>query len=682
MRRIRLRSNGIVSAYLGAASLLALTFCALGQQDAPPAASIPSVDQAAVQPASQPETGTAGAEEVIKRTGSNRFTMTFKEGGMDMRLALHMLSMLERRNIVVAPEVTGTVWGTLHDVTFDEALEAVLAFGGHRYISKGRFIYVYTRNQYEEILKALRKLKVRTFRLSYVTAKDVKVLIAPVLSADSKVAETPVSGTGVATSDSDAGGNSYPGADLLVISDYEDNLKKVAEIIKTVDIRPKQVLVEATILISTLDDDDKLGVNFNALSGISFRGLSSQTAGLADVTPGTLTSTAFANNNMGTIRTDFAAVTGGLRLGFISNQVAFFVSALEKVNDTTVVANPKLLILDRQRGEVLIGNRQGYLTTTVSEGISTQTVEFLETGTRLVVRPFICPDGHIRLELHPEESTGALDANGLPTENTTEVTSNVLVRDGHTIVIGGLFREETQNVRSQVPLMGNLPYLGGLFRSTQDAVLRTETILLITPHIIRHDVDERISEQMRDEIERFRIGQRRGMRWWSRTQLAGSQIRQARKAMRAGDREKALWHIDTALSIDPRMEEGMRLKERLTEQVYWADQPRYSSIKYVIQRMIMADLGMPYERIIPPAKPRVNTKVDPKILRKLGMGMMLEDPLPKNLFHRLKSVLKGTGKSTDQNNAPAAKAKPTEAKPGTDGPAKGKSRKGKKKGGQ
>src|SRR5690606_22979737 len=96
-------------------------------------------------------------------------------------------------------------------------------------------------------------------------------------------------------------------------------------------------------------------------------------------------------------------------------------------------------------------------TTTVTQTSSIQNVEFLETGTQLRFRPYIGDDGYVRIEVHPEDSTGGLTAANLPFEQTTEVTTNIIVRDGHTILIGGLFREVTSASRSQVPLVGNVP---------------------------------------------------------------------------------------------------------------------------------------------------------------------------------------------------------------------------------
>src|SRR4029434_5761145 len=124
-------------------------------------------------------------------------------------------------------------------------------------------------------------------------------------------------------------------------------------------------------------------------------------------------------------------IKGGLKVGYLTNSVSIFVAALEQVTDTTILANPKVLALNKQQGEVFVGNEDGYYTTLTTETTTSQSVESLKTGTRLIFRPFIGSDGFIRMEVHPEDSDGSVKANGLPSKSTTEVTSNVLGKDGH-----------------------------------------------------------------------------------------------------------------------------------------------------------------------------------------------------------------------------------------------------------
>ncbi len=596
---------------LAVAGAICLSTAAMAQTPAP----APTEDQAAAQAV---QLGRAGAFEIHVQ-------------GADLRGVLQLLSTQGRRNIVATKEVTGEVTADLYDVTFKEALDAIMRSTGYVYEEKANFVYIYTAKQLQDIKKSERVLEVKVFRLSYLTANDARALIAPALSEDGIVALTPEALTGIPTSSTEAGGNNYAAEDVLVVRDYEENVKHIADILERLDVKPDQVLIETTILRATLTENNDLGVDFNALSGIDFENLGATTTGMMDLKMATATNVN-GSRDFG-LDTDFASSVpdGGMTIGVITNNISMFIRALECITDVTGGANPKRLITNKQRGEILIGERAGYLTTTVTETVATQTVQFLETGTRLVVRPFIGRDDYIRMEIHPEDSSGEVTTVGtwaLPSETTTEVTTNLIVRDGRTIVIGGLFRDKTTAGRSQVPVLGNIPYIGTMFRHTGDKINREEVIILVTPRIIRHPTDEGSSEQIKDDVERFRVGARKGLRWWGRDRLAQAHLRWAKRELAAGRRDKALWNVDMALSLSTRLEAAIRLKERLTEQAYWADESRISSIKYAIQKMVMQELGRPVERIILPGKPRNAEDVEEDVREALGITKRYEDPLP------------------------------------------------------
>ena len=551
--------------------------------------------------------------------------------GVDLRQVLQMLSTQNQVNIVTNSEVSGTVTVDLYNVTFTEALEAVLKSAGLVYVRKDNFVYVYTPKQLADILAADLKLAVKVFRLNYITAEDAKTLITPALSKDGTVSTTPAAATGVPSASDAAGGNAMATEDVLVVKDYPENLEKITAILRQLDVRPQQVLIEATILRASLTENNALGIDFNALAGIDFRTMGYASTDLTDLTAGAVPD-AQLDRPRANFRTDFTSGIdpGGVSIGFVYNQFRVLLRALESITDVVVLANPKLLVMNKQRGEVMIGNKDGYLTTTVTETTATQTVEFLETGTQLIVRPYIASDGYIRLEIHPKDSTGGLTADRLPFEQTTECTSNVLVKDGHTIVIGGLFRERTTSGRSQVPGLGNIPIAGALFRRRSDDSIREEVIILITPHIIKHPADEIVSEQYKDEVDRIRLGLRREMMWFGRSRLAATQMRWARQHIAAGHYFRALWDLNMTLSLEPRMSEAIRLKERMTKEAIWANEPRSSDTGYVIQQMIMNEIGQPAEKVMLPLKPRDGMLLEKEIRDALGIGPRLKLPLEQS----------------------------------------------------
>ena len=634
MDTIKKRHPSFVWAAVLAVAIVLLSISSASGQDAGPEALAVGPEGAGAEGAgadkgADAETGEARKDADQPKPGY------FKElhiRNVEIRGALEMLNSQVKKNIVTTPEVTGKVTADLYEVTFAEALDGILRANGLAYTAQGNFIYVMTTEQKTKLTQVDRKLSTKMFRLSYVNAADVRALITPLMSENGKISLTPAAASGIATSTSDAGGNSFAASDMLVVSDYDDNIRRITTVIDGMDVKPDQVLIEAVLLRAGLTENNSLGVDFNVLSGIDFNTLGATTSGLQAQPAIPAPVAANVGHQAWTFRTDNngAIPAGGLTFGFMSNNVGVFVRALEGITDVTVMANPKLLIVNKQRGEVMVGNKDGYLTTTFTETTASQTVEFLQTGTTLVVRPFIGRDDYVRLEIHPKDSSGTVAVVGtsaLPSETTTEVTSNVLVRDGHTIVIGGLFRENITARRVQTPLLGNVPYLGALFRSTADTTVREEVIILVTPRIIRQGADEAVGEQIKDDVERFRLGARKGIRWWGRSRLAQGQVRYARSAMADGKRDRALWHLDCALSLRPDLIGAIHLKERLTNRAYWADVTRESSARFIIQRMIMNDLGKPTDRVIPHRKPLDGKGLSDEVKKAFGIAPSVQDPL-------------------------------------------------------
>ncbi len=514
-------------------------------------------------------TTTAKAESVDGSTvvvkGQDRVEMHVAD--VPLSTILRMLSAQSKRNIIAGPQVKGTVTADLYDVSFDEALDAILRTNNCAYEERGRFIYVYTLGELAKMRaeEVEEPFVARLFRLNYVTPKDLQSLIQPLLSKEGKMSMTPDAATGLDTSATEAGGNTHSGPDTLMIYDRASVIAEVEKVIREFDVRPRQVLIEATILRADLGEDNALGIDFNMVSGVDFEMLASQSTGVTDITTGRVPQPELNNTNTA-LRTDFNGNVplGGLSFGVIKDQIAVFLRALEAVTDTTVLANPKILALNKQRGLVIVGRRDGYLTTTVTETTAIQTVEFLETGTQLVFRPFIGDDGYVRMEIHPEDSTGELNESNLPFETTTEVTSNILIRDGHTILIGGLFREATTAVRSQVPIMGNIPGVGALFRSTNDNTTREEVIILMTVHVIKDEEQyAKVGAKLAEEAMQLRIGMRRGIQMYGRERLSMAHYHMAQQHFKAGRRSKALWDARMSLHISPKYLPAIKLKEKI-----------------------------------------------------------------------------------------------------------------------
>ena len=361
--------------------------------------------------------------------------------------------------------------------------------------------------------------------------------------------------------------------DTIIVYDYPENVAKAEEVIAVLDVKPKQVLIEATILSATLTEGMSLGVDLNLLGGVSLDGTSStaqigQTQSLLTTTTTPVSQIAAGVAGSAIETSGFASVGGGgLRIGVRSGSVSAFITALESVTDITVLANPKILALNKQAGTVFIGTKLGYRSqTTQTDTSTTQKVTFLDTGTKLSFRPYIADDGYIRMDIYPKDSSGELDAEGIPTETTAELTTNIMVKDGQTIVIGGLFRDDVRTIRSQIPLLGDLPFIGAAFRSTTDSNIRQEIIVMLTPHIITESEDTDADARAAD-ISRKRYGARMAIQNISRAKIADDHYVNAVRYYADGNSVEALCELDEALEARPTFLEALRLKERIMGEV-------------------------------------------------------------------------------------------------------------------
>jgi type IV pilus secretin PilQ/predicted competence protein len=566
----------------------------------------------------------------------------------DLLAVLRMLSLQSQRNIIASKSVTGTVSANLYNVTVREALDAILHANDCGYVEKGNFIYVYTNAELAEQEKATHTLRTEIFRLYYIPVSDVLAMIKPVISAQGQVAASKDAEKGIDTSGgasssggggggsgTSTGGNTYAGNDLLVVTDYAENLQRVADMLKEIDRRPQQVLVEATILAATLSDNNAMGIDFSFLGGVDFDSLLNSGTGLTGLltsnalnsassgggtsgtggtgstgttSTGSIASKGYAGFSTGTF--DSQVPAGGLQVGIVHRNLGVFIQALESVTNTTILANPKVLALDKQAAEVHVGSSFGYQTTTVTQTTSTQTVQFFDTGTTLSFRPYVGADGFIRMEIHPEDSSGGLNGSNLPFKNTTEVTCNVMVKDGNTIVIGGLFREQSSTARSQIPGLGSIPILGALFRQQSDTTTRQEIIVMLTPHIIKDDsAYAALSQDQLRAAEEYRVGVRRGMMFFGRERLAETAYENAQHELDKAhpDRELALWHLNVATNLNPTFLEAIELKQKVSGQV--VSSVDNSAIRAFVSDAMMADERKRLDRAGQPAtQPAAGTR--------------------------------------------------------------------------
>ncbi|MBN2182420.1 MAG: hypothetical protein JW715_10950 [Sedimentisphaerales bacterium] len=526
--------------------------------------------------------GSFGQSPVLAASGEEAGRVTnVPEGGripvfnceedFGIRKALAMLGSMCQKNIVPSPGVDGQLaFRSLRDVTFEEAMDAILG-ENFVYEQKGNLIKVYTKDEYKKIKEAPERMIYKVFTLYYTSATEMLKLIAPVLSeAGSVQASSPaetIGTTGESITTGTGGGDTMALNDMIVVRDYPENIAEVEKLLKELDVRPRQVLVEATILSANLTEGMELGIDLNLMGGVSITGTDASVADAYNTAVSSQTPIAQIGSGIdGTpLETAGFATAGGngLRIGVTSGDLAAFITALEEVTDTTVLANPKILAVNKQLGQVYIGTKIGYQSqTTQTQTSTTQEVEFLDTGTKLSFRPYIGDDGYIRMDIHPKDSSGTLKANDIPDESSTELATNIIVKDGQTIVIGGLFRDVVVSSRSQIPLLGDLPFIGAVFRGTTDTMTRQEVIVMLTPHII--DEPEDVENEARiDDIRRKRIGAKDEIQWTSRSRLAEDRYAKAVTYYLENDNVAAMKELRYVLELRPSYLEAIRLKERI-----------------------------------------------------------------------------------------------------------------------
>ena len=356
----------------------------------------------------------------------------------DIAELFETLSRHGQKNILIGPNVTGEVSVNLYDVTLDEAVRAVAAAAGVAVEEVGGAYHIVSREQAgKDYAGGL--TEIRAFKVQYTGVEEVEDILGNHLSRYGKV-------TGL------------PERRLLVVEDQPDFIARIEQVLGEIDRQPVQILIEARILEVTLDRTQTYGLDWAHL---------------------------FAHNDgAGAFGIQGLAAPGtpGFFLSVINPDIEAALNALDTDGRVRTLSTPKLLALEHQEAEVVIGDRIGFRVTTTINQVTTESVDFIESGVILKVTPFVDRSGQIMMEIHPEVSTGTV-SDGIPSVTTTEVTTQLLAADGETIFIGGLMRNSKAEREQGVPLLRRIPLLGRAFGSTESLNLNTETIVLITPHI-------------------------------------------------------------------------------------------------------------------------------------------------------------------------------------------------------
>ena len=351
-----------------------------------------------------------------------------------------MISRHERVNIMLGKGVTGNVAVSLYDMTPRQAIYAIAEAGGYQ---------VLTRDNGYVIVNPAQPADATALPSGQLEMKALKVLYSePQLVAD--ILGKHVGRGGKVTV--------LPSRRMVVVEDTHEGVKRIEALLREIDTQPQQIMIEAKILEITLDQNENFGIEWNKV----FSGDGVNRIGTSGLVP---------------------RVTPGLVFNFVNNNVDVYLNALSNKGRVRTLATPKLLTLENQEASTNIGDKIGYKVTTTINNVTSESIEFLETGVILRVTPSVDSDGRIALRVRPEVSSGTL-LGGIPSKKTTEVNTQLVAENGQAILIGGLIKTSAGLRRTGVPILGEVPGLGKLFSNEETTGSLTETVVLITPRIV------------------------------------------------------------------------------------------------------------------------------------------------------------------------------------------------------
>jgi len=365
---------------------------------------------------------------------------------LDILEVMQMLSREQRINIFVADGVSGNVSVNLYDMDATEAVKLIAESAGFVVEQRNNSYFILEREDAGRLRQSDR-MEVRSFRVQYAAVADIETILQDYLSNYGSI-------------------KSLPDNDLLVVEDLPPFLDKIESILNEIDREPMQILIEAKILEVSLTDRQAYGLDWARLFDSSSAIGSFGVQGLA---------------NIG---------SAGLFAQYASDDVELVLSALKERGRLRTISTPKLLAMEGIEAETIVGTELGYSVTTTINQVTSESIEFLETGIILRVIANVDRSGRIMLEIHPEVSTGAVSDDGIPSKSTTQVTTNMLVPNGKTVFLSGLLQHQVNNTREGVPGLGDMAVIGGLFSNRAESIISTEIVVLITPTIVNYDQRE------------------------------------------------------------------------------------------------------------------------------------------------------------------------------------------------
>lgn len=409
----------------------------------------------------------------------------------DIRDVIRFLALKAKVNIVFGPDVAGSLTLHLTDVPFNEAFRTALSM-----------MKLTTDQVGDNILRVITPAELtkqrttstaitKVYVLNYAKAAEVKTTIDSVRTAEGR--------GGSSTADVKT--------NTLIVTDSLEGQLSSENLISQMDQRPRQVLIETKIVEINANSGVNYGVQWdyqgsqpgriggqqgNTLIGtlVSPSAPTSPTLTPLNLNANTVVGVGAGGRGTG-VALAADRVFGALTLGRITNNFILnaTITAAASEGKAKILSEPKIATLNNQAANINVTTQIPYVTSNVaSTGVQTQTVSYVTTGIQLTVTPSINADGRITLQVNPNISqpsaTAAASSTGAPAVDSRNAMTTVLVRDGETIVIGGLITDNLQDTVSKIPLLGDIPVLGWLFKKKTKTRVRAELLIFVTTRIL------------------------------------------------------------------------------------------------------------------------------------------------------------------------------------------------------
>lgn len=407
-----------------------------------------------------------------------KLTLNFQN--ISVRAVLSMIANFTGINIVTSDTVSGSIGLRLENVPWDQALDIVLKTKGLDKRVNGNVMLIAPADeiaarealelQNEVQIEQLAPLRSEFIQINYAKAEDLVEIVK------TKGANY-LSDRGSITVDKRT--------NHLIVQDTAKKLDQILSMINRLDVPVRQVLIEGRVVVADSGADKELGVRF----GVTDNNPDGTVSGTV---PGSAAVHATQDLSLRTLAVDLPSPNAAGSIGFTVGRIAdgtildLELSALEKENRGEVIASPRVITANQKEAYIESGEEIPYLT---ASSAGNTTVTWRKAVLGLTVTPQITPDDRIILDLVvKQDSRGENVLNIGPAINTREVGTQVLVENGETVVLGGVYEQTTNHDVTKVPLLGDIPILGYLFRSTVDGSTKRELLMFVTPKIVKQSV--------------------------------------------------------------------------------------------------------------------------------------------------------------------------------------------------